>query len=155
MLVFCRERINETQIAHSKLIDHRKLVEKEIVLAKKELKMLKASHHDKLAPVKLTQTRLEKRSHRPDNEACSDSTHARLLRESLQLEESKQLLNKKIMETEDALKNLEEDKVMLERDIKVKKITLNIDKNKCLPLRAIFKFDMTTKVTKKKLPYDF
>ena len=81
--------------------------------------------------------------------------HARLLRESLQLEQSKQMLNKKIKETEETLKNLEEDKVMLDRDIKVKKITLNIDKNKCMPLRAIFKFDMETKVVKKKLPYDF
>ena len=59
------------------------------------------------------------------------------------------MLNKKIMESENALKLLDEDKAALERDIKVKKVTLNIDKNKCLPLRAIFKFDMNTKVTKK------
>ena len=137
------------------MLDHLKLVEKEIVSAKKELKSLKAAHHDKLAPVKLSQTRLERRSHRPDNEACSDSTHARLLRESLQLEESKQIINKKVKETEDSLMNLNDDKIMLDRDIKVKKITLNIDKNKCMPLRAIFKFDMTTKVNKKKLPYEF
>ena len=31
--------------------------------------------------------------------------------------------------------------------------TINIDKNKCLPLRAIFKFDMKTKLDKKELPY--
>ena len=73
----------------------------------------------------------------------------RLLKESQQLEDSKELLNKKIMESENALKLLDEDKAALERDIKVKKVTLNIDKNKCLPLRAIFKFDMNTKVTKK------
>ena len=69
----------------------------------------------------------------------------RLLKESQQLEESKEQLNKKIQESEEALKHLEEDKAELERDIKVKKITLNIDKNKCLPLRAIFKFDMASK----------
>ena len=73
----------------------------------------------------------------------------RLLKESQQLEDSKDLLNKKIKESENALKLLDEDKAALERDIKVKKVTLNIDKNKCLPLRAIFKFDMNTKVTKK------
>ena len=72
-----------------------------------------------------------------------------MLKESQQLEDSKDLLNKKIKESENALKLLEEDKAALERDIKVKKVTLNIDKNKCLPLRAIFKFDMNTKVTKK------
>ena len=152
---YLRERINQTQTAHAKLVEQHKLVEKEMTRVKRELKNLKSAHHDKLAPVKLVQTRLEQRSHRPDNEACSDSVHARLLRESLQLEQSKQMLNKNIKETEETLKHLEEDKTMLERDIKVKKITLNIDKNKCMPLRAIFKFDMDTKVTKKKLPYDF
>ena len=75
--------------------------------------------------------------------------YLRLLKESQQLEDSKDLLNKKIKVSENALKLLEEDKAALERDIKVKKVTLNIDKNKCLPLRAIFKFDMNTKVTKK------
>ena len=75
--------------------------------------------------------------------------YLRLLKESQQLEDSKDLLNKKIKESENALKLLEEDKAALERDIKVKKVTLNIDKNKCLPLRAIFKFDMNTKVNKK------
>ena len=130
-------------------------MEREISNSKKQLRSLKSAHHEKLAPVKLTQTRLEQRSHRPDNEACSDNVHERLLKESVQLEQSQQMLNKKIAETEETLKHLDEDRAMLVRDIKVKKITLNIDKNKCLPLRAIFKFDMETKLMKKKLPYDF
>ena len=41
---------------------------------------------------------------------------------------------------------VESNQKMLEREVKVKKITVNIDKNKCLPLRAIFKFDMKTKL---------
>jgi hypothetical protein len=60
-----------------------------------------------LPPVKVSQTRLERRSHRPAGEACADSVHARcrlvytapparLLREGRQLEESRQLLNMKI-----------------------------------------------------------
>ena len=70
------------------------------------------------------------------------------MKESKQLEDNKELLNQKIKESEEALKNLEEDKAVLERDIRVKKITLNIDKNKCMPLRAIFKFDINKKVCK-------
>ena len=73
----------------------------------------------------------------------------RLLKEVQQLEESKELLNNKIKESEEALKHLEEDKAELERDIKVKKVTLNIDKNKCLPLRAIFKFEMNSRTGRK------
>jgi hypothetical protein len=54
---------------------------------------------------------------------------------------------------EDALAEIDEKKKMLEREVKVKKITVNIDKNKCLPLRATFKFDMKTKIEKQELPY--
>ena len=49
------------------------------------------------------------------------------------------------------MKQLEDSKKMVERDVKVKKITINIDKNKCLPIRAIFKFDMKVKLEKKEL----
>ena len=74
---YFRERVAETQSVQMKISDHLKNVDREIVNMKKELKRLKTSHHDKLAPVKLNQTRLERRSHRPDNEACTDSPHQR------------------------------------------------------------------------------
>lgn len=73
----------------------------------------------------------------------------RLLKESQQLEENKELLNQKTKETEDIIDNLDTVRASLERDVRVKKITLNIDKNKCLPLRAIFKFDISSKINKK------
>ena len=72
-----KERINETLNVQIKIMDQLKHVDREMTTLKKELKRLKISHHDKLAPVKMTQTRLEKRSHRPDNEACTDSPHIR------------------------------------------------------------------------------
>ena len=73
----------------------------------------------------------------------------RLLKESQQLEENKELLNQKTRETEDIITNLDMVRASLERDVRVKKITLNIDKNKCLPLRAIFKFDISSKINTK------
>ena len=73
----------------------------------------------------------------------------RLLKESQQLEENKELLNQKTKETEDIINNLDMVRASLERDVRVKKISLNIDKNKCLPLRAIFKFDISAKINKK------
>ena len=73
----------------------------------------------------------------------------RLLKESQQLEENKELLNQKTRETEDIITNLDTVRASLERDVRVKKITLNIDKNKCLPLRAIFKFDISSKINTK------
>ena len=62
------------------------------------------------------------------------------------------MLNQKIKEAEEALTRIEANKKALERDVKIKKITTNIDKNKCLPMRAIFKFDMKTKLQKQELP---
>lgn len=55
----------------------------------------------------------------------------------------------KTKETEEMITNLEENKARLERDLRVKKVTLNIDKSKCLPLRAIFKFDISSKTCRK------
>ena len=124
-------------------------VGKELELMRKEARRLKACHHDKLIPTKMVQTRLERRSHRPHSEACSDDPHLRLLKQRQQLEESKELLNLKIKETEEIIRSLEETAATLERDVKVKKLTLNIDKNKCLPLRAIFKFDISSKSNRK------
>ena len=59
------------------MTDQLKHVDREAALLRKELRRLKAGHHDKLAPVKLSQTRLERRSHRPDTESCTDSPHLR------------------------------------------------------------------------------
>ena len=59
------------------MTDQLKHVDREAALLRKELRRLKAGHHDKLAPVKLAQTRLERRSHRPDSEACTDPPHLR------------------------------------------------------------------------------
>ena len=65
------------------------------------------------------------------------------------MEENKELLNQKTKETEEIINNLDTVRGSLERDVRVKKISLNIDKNKCLPLRAIFKFDVSSKIYKK------
>ena len=54
-------------------------------------------------------------------------------------------------DAEDTLKELDQKKKMLEREIKEKKITINIDRKMCLPIRAIFKFDMKVKFEKKVL----
>ena len=144
-----RERVLQTQTAHSKISVGLQEVSKELLAARKELRRLKSCQHEKLLPTKMTQTRLERRSHRPQGEACSDGPHLRLLQEAKQLEETKQLINQKTRETEEVVTNLESNKAALEREQKVKKVTLNIDKNKCLPLRAIFKFDISSKTFRK------
>ena len=72
-----RERISSTQAAQAKISQRLQEVIKELSAARKELRRLKSCHHDSLVPTKMIQTRLERRSHRPHNEACTDSPHIR------------------------------------------------------------------------------
>ena len=83
MFIVYRERVSETLGVQLKITDQLKHVDREMTHLRKELRRLKSAHHDKLAPVQLSQTRLEKRSHRPDNEACNDSPHQRSLEKLL------------------------------------------------------------------------
>lgn len=76
-MLIIRERINETQTAQSKVSSRLQEVTKELGAAKKEARRLKSCHHDKLLPTKMVQTRLERRSHRPHGEACTDAPHIR------------------------------------------------------------------------------
>ena len=72
-----RERISSSQAAQSKISQRLQEVVAELRAARKEVRNLKSCHQDCLVPTKMIQTRLERRSHRPHNEACSDSPHIR------------------------------------------------------------------------------
>ena len=50
----------------------------------------------------MAQTRLESRGHRPDVELCRDPPHHRLVQEVNELQESIELLNRKLNEAENA-----------------------------------------------------
>ena len=51
----------------------------------------------------MAQTRLEARTHRPDVEACRDHPHHRLVQEVGEIQESIDLLNRKLQDAEAAL----------------------------------------------------
>ena len=79
-LIVDRERISSSQTAQTKISQRLQEVVKELSAARKELRRLKSCQHDSLVPTKMIQTRLERRSHRPHNEACTDSPHVRSVR---------------------------------------------------------------------------
>ena len=81
-LIVDRERISSSQTAQTKISQRLQEVLKELSAAKKELRRLKSCQHDSLVPTKMIQTRLERRSHRPHNEACTDSPHIRSVKGS-------------------------------------------------------------------------
>ena len=76
-IIIDRERIGSSQAAQTKISQRLQEVVKELSAARKEVRRLKSCQHDSLVPTKMIQTRLERRSHRPHNEACTDSPHIR------------------------------------------------------------------------------
>ena len=69
-------------------------------LQEKHIQQLKSAIRDKENPLKVSQTRLEARTHRPDVELCRDPPYHRLVEEVGQIQESLDLLNRKLNEAE-------------------------------------------------------
>ena len=76
-----QQRISETQDTHGKLTTHLHLVDKEIMEMDCMIEQLRTAKRAKQGPLKVAQTRLKKRSHRPDIESCNDPPHERLVDE--------------------------------------------------------------------------
>ena len=85
--------------------------------------------------LQVAQTRLKKRSQRPDIEACNDPPHLRLVDEVGIINDTILLLDQKITEAEAARLDLVSNKARLENDIRVKGNSLAIDQQKCMTLR--------------------
>ena len=99
---------------------------------------MKKGIRDKEAPLKVAQSRLEARTHRPDMELCRDPPHHRIVEEVGQIQESVDLLNRKLNEAEHAHQDLLVNKARLEHDLKIKSNSLFIDREKCLSSRKSF-----------------
>jgi len=133
-----QQRITESNDAHNKLQSHLSKTMQEIYDQEKHIEALKQAIRDKGNPLKVAQTRLESRSHRPDVELCRDPPHHRLVEEVGQIQESIDLLNRKLNEAEMAHQNLLQNKARLEHDLKIKSNSLFIDREKCLAIRKSF-----------------
>ena len=76
-----QQRVTETNDTHNKLQSHLSKTMQEIYDQEKHIESLKQAIRNKGAPLKVAQTRLEARSHRPDVELCRDPPHHRLVEE--------------------------------------------------------------------------
>ncbi len=92
--------------------------------------------------MRVAQSRLKKRTRRPDVEACNDQPHQKLIEEVAEIAQSIKLLEDKLCEGNDALQDLLRNKQRLEKDIKVKKNTLLIDQQKCMSMRRSFPYNV-------------
>jgi len=133
-----QQRITETTDTHNKLQSHLSKTMQEIYDQEKHMDGLRQSIRAKGNPLKVAQTRLEMRTHRPDVELCRDPPHHRLVEEVGTIQESIGLLNNKLGDAEQAHQNLLMNKSRLEHDIKIKSNSLFIDREKCLSNRKSF-----------------
>nr|KAF6491210.1 tektin 4 [Molossus molossus] len=97
---------------------------------------LKKAIKDREAPLKVAQTRLYQRSYRPNVELCRDAAQFRLVSEVEELNMSLSALREKLLEAEQSLRNLEDTRLSLEKEIAVKTNSLFIDRQKCMAHRA-------------------
>ncbi|XP_013929911.1 PREDICTED: tektin-4 [Thamnophis sirtalis] len=100
------------------------------------IEALKQAIKDKETPLKVAQTRLYDRSFRPNVDLCRDTAQFRLISEVEELTESIDSLKKKLLEAEQSLRNLEDSRMNLEKEIAVKTNSLFIDRQKCMTHRT-------------------
>lgn len=110
-------------------------VMEEIAAMEENIALLKRAIADKEAPMKVTQTRLENRTFRPNVELCRDRVQYRLIEEVFEISTNIERLQGKLADAEASLKGLIRKQLSLEEDIDVKANSLFIDRDQCMELR--------------------
>ncbi|NXH42651.1 TEKT4 protein, partial [Dicaeum eximium] len=134
----CRE-LDEAKF---RLEKHLEQILKDIGEEEANIVNLKKAIRDKEAYLKVAQTRLYDRSFRPNVELCRDEPQFRLVSEVEELTVFLEALKRKLMESEQNLKNLEETRMKLEKEIAVKANSIFIDRQKCMSNRVRYPVDL-------------
>lgn len=138
-------RASEVMEAKSKVQLHLHKTQQEIFDVEKQIDMLRKAMNDKSNPLKVAQTRLEARGHRPDLELCRDNAHVRLVEEVCEIQDSVGNLQRKLQDAEAQHQNLLRTKSTLEGNLKNKVDALFIDREKCMGIRRSFPVNNTIK----------
>lgn len=88
--------------------------------------------------MKVAQTRLDNRNHRPGIENCRDRTQSGLIAEIAKIEEGVHSLTESIEEAENMRENLHKNREIIENEILLKRTAIQIDKGRCLSIRNCF-----------------
>ncbi|NXR32081.1 TEKT1 protein, partial [Zosterops hypoxanthus] len=129
-----RNRVKEVKDAKHKLETLLAMVMDEIAAQEKNIAALKKAIADKEGPVKVAQTRLEARNHRPNVELCFDTVHSSLMSEVQEITKNIQRQDA-LAQAQTELKALSHRQLSLEEEIKVKENTLYIDDVLCMQMR--------------------
>ncbi|NXC62351.1 TEKT1 protein, partial [Aleadryas rufinucha] len=129
-----RNRVKEVKDAKHKLETFLAMVMDEIASQERNIAALKKAIADKEGPVKVAQTRLEARNHRPNVELCYDTVQCSLMNEVQEITKNIQRQDA-LAQAETELKRLSCRQLSLEEEIKVKENTLYIDEVLCMQMR--------------------
>ncbi|KAL5278295.1 TEKT3 family protein [Megaselia abdita] len=134
-------RSSELSEAKNKVQLHLHKVQNEIFDMERHIALLQKSIHDASHPLKVAQTRLEARAHRPGVELCKDFAQMRIVQEVHEIHESVRSLHHKLQEAESQHQQLLKTRANLEADLHKKVESLFIDREKCMGLRRSFPVD--------------
>jgi chromosome segregation ATPase len=129
------KRIQEVTDAKTTLENHLNETIKEITSQESNMESLQKAIYEKTGPMQLSQTRLELRSYRPNNELVRDPVQYNLVDEVKEIEASVNQLQQRYVQSQTTLKNLNRKKLILEEDIAIKEKSLLIDQEQCMTLR--------------------
>ena len=107
----------------------------EIAAMEQNIAMLKKAIANKEVPMKVSQTRLDNRTFRPNVELCRDRVQYRLIEEVFEISTNIERLQETLADAEASLKGLIRKQLSLEEDIEVKANSLFIDQDQCMELR--------------------
>ncbi|NP_999787.1 tektin A1 [Strongylocentrotus purpuratus] len=129
-------RIEEMNDAKTKMENHLLKTVEDIAGMEKNIKDLTQAVKDKEAPMKVAQTRLDHRTHRPNVELCRDPAQYRMVQEVGEIQDSIDKLQQKLAESKASLKDLMDTRMALEKEIALKKNSIFVDRDKCLKFRT-------------------
>jgi len=144
-----KQRTEECEEAQNQLKSKLGMIQKEIKDQNNYIEKIKAAIRAKGAPLKVSQTRLEKRSHRPEIENCNDDAHIKMVAEVGTIHDTIDQLNAKLAQAQEAKGELLSIEKNLENDIGVKSNSLRIDRHKCLGIRSSFPYHMRADIASK------
>lgn len=111
----------------------RRLADTEIQIEK-----LQVSIQNMDFPMKVSQSRLDNRHHRPRVENCRDESHFALIGEVKSVQDAMTVLNDELRKSQNMKKDLMIERGNLEREIQLKRRTINIDKERIQLIRTHF-----------------
>ncbi|XP_053471515.1 tektin-4 [Ictalurus furcatus] len=132
------QRCKELTHIKSQLELQLKQVLEQIGSQERNISSLQQAVFDKEAPLRVAQSRLRSRAQRPNMELCRDQPQISLLGEVEQISGSVCALQQQLYEARDSLARLEENRMLLEKDIGCKTHSLLIDREKCLKHRTLY-----------------